>query len=75
MCAKLGRTPFAEVGPVTAGANLGWNVWEGSYRFGGGRQGVITDLPRNDPKVTYPIVEWDQLESGSQVCTRGSSPE
>ena len=22
-----------EIGPVTAGANLGWNDWEGSYRY------------------------------------------
>jgi hypothetical protein len=58
----IGQNTVEEVSPVSAGANLGWNVWEGSYRFGGGRQGVISDLPRNDPKVTYPIVEWDQLD-------------
>jgi hypothetical protein len=60
----IGQNTVAEVSPVTAGANLGWNVWEGSYRFGGGPQGVITDLPRKAPKVTYPIVEWDQLDPG-----------
>jgi glucose/arabinose dehydrogenase len=63
----IGQNTVAEVSPVTAGANLGWNVWEGSDRFGGGRQGVITDLPRNDPKVTYPIVEWDQTRSRPAV--------
>jgi hypothetical protein len=47
---------------VTAGANLGWNTWEGSYRFVS-RQAVRTDSVRADPKVTYPIVEWDQIDS------------
>ena len=58
----IGQNTVEEVSPVSAGANLGWNVWEGSYRFGGGRSGVATDQPRSDPKVTYPIVEWDQLD-------------
>ena len=58
----IGQNTVEEVSPVSAGANLGWNVWEGSFRFGGGRQGVITDLPRSDPKVTYPIAEFDQLD-------------
>ena len=26
------------------------------------RQAVSTESPRSDPKVTYPIVEWDQLD-------------
>ena len=46
----IGQNTVEEVSPVTAGANLGWNVWEGSYRFGGGRQGVITDLPQQRSK-------------------------
>lgn len=58
----IGQNTVEEVSPVSAGANLGWNVWEGSYRFGGGRQGVITELPRSDSQVTYPIVEFDQLD-------------
>ena len=29
----IGQNIVEEVSPVTAGANLGWNVWEGSYRF------------------------------------------
>ena len=58
----IGQNSVEEVSPITAGANLGWNVWEGSYKFAGGRQGVLTDLPRSDPKVTYPIAEWDQID-------------
>jgi glucose/arabinose dehydrogenase len=57
----IGQNIVEEVSPVTAGANLGWNTWEGSYRFVS-RQAVRTDSVRGDPKVTYPIVEWDQVD-------------
>jgi glucose/arabinose dehydrogenase len=57
----IGQNIVEEVSPVTAGANLGWNVWEGSYRFVG-RQAVSTEAPRSDSSVTYPIAEWDQLD-------------
>ena len=57
----IGQNIVEEVSPVTAGANLGWNVWEGSFRYMG-RQGVSTEAPRSDAKVTYPIVEWGQLD-------------
>jgi glucose/arabinose dehydrogenase len=57
----IGQNIVEEVSPVSAGANLGWNVWEGSYRFVS-RRAVMTDSSRSDPSVTYPIVEWDQLD-------------
>jgi Glucose / Sorbosone dehydrogenase len=57
----IGQNIVEEVSPVTAGANLGWNTWEGSYRYVSQRA-VITEAPRSDPKVTYPIVEWGQLD-------------
>ena len=57
----IGQNIVEEVSPVTAGANLGWNIWEGSFRFLG-RQAVSTENPRSDPRVTYPIVEWDQRD-------------
>jgi glucose/arabinose dehydrogenase len=57
----IGQNIVEEVSPISAGANLGWNIWEGSYRFIG-RQAVSTEAPRSDPKMTYPIVEWDQLD-------------
>ena len=57
----IGQNIVEEVSPVTAGANLGWNVWEGSYRYVSQRA-VITAAPRSDPAITYPIVEWDQLD-------------
>lgn len=57
----IGQNIVEKVSPVTAGANLGWSVWEGSYRFVSQRA-VATESPRSDPNVTYPIVEWDQLD-------------
>jgi glucose/arabinose dehydrogenase len=57
----IGQNIVEEVSPVTAGANLGWNTWEGSYRFVSSAA-VLLETPRSDPKVTYPIVEWHQLD-------------
>ena len=57
----IGQNIVEEVSPVTAGANLGWNVWEASFRYLG-RQGVSTEAPRSDPNMTWPIVEWAQLD-------------
>jgi glucose/arabinose dehydrogenase len=57
----IGQNIVEEVSPISAGANLGWNIWEGSYRFIS-RQAVSTESPRSDPKMTYPIVEWDQFD-------------
>lgn len=57
----IGQNIVEEVSPVTAGANLGWNLWEGSYRFVSTRA-VRTDSLRGDPSVTYPIAEWGQLD-------------
>lgn len=57
----IGQNVVEEVSPVTAGANLGWNLWEGSYRFASTRA-VRTDSVRGDPKVTYPIAEWGQID-------------
>ncbi len=57
----IGQNIVEEVSPVTAGANLGWNTWEGSFKFVG-RQAVMLEGQRSDPKVTYPIVEWGQTD-------------
>ena len=56
----IGQNTVEEVSPVRAGANLGWNVWEGSYRYV--PRAVMIDAPRSDPTVTYPIVEWGQVD-------------
>ena len=68
----IGQNIVEEVSPVTAGANLGWNVWEGSFRFVSQRA-VITESPRSDPAVTYPIVEWGQLDPILQPNNQSAS--
>jgi hypothetical protein len=57
----IGQNTVEEISPVTSGANLGWNVWEGSFRYLG-RNGVDPENPRSDREVTYPIVEYGQLD-------------
>ena len=57
--ADIGQNIVEEVSIITAGANLGWNDWEGSYRYIS-REAVNLTGPRADPKVTYPIVEYGQ---------------
>jgi hypothetical protein len=56
----IGQNTVEEISLVKPGANLGWNEWEGSFRFL--RQGVSTESPRSDPKVTYPVAEWGQID-------------
>ncbi|MGE4056390.1 MAG: sorbosone dehydrogenase family protein, partial [Vicinamibacterales bacterium] len=57
----IGQNTVEEISEVTAGADLGWNTWEASYKFVS-REGVDMSNPRSDPNVTYPIAEWDQLD-------------
>ena len=59
--ADIGQNIVEEVDLVTPGANLGWNIWEGSYKFLS-RDGVDRASPRSDAAVTYPIVEYGQLD-------------
>ncbi len=59
--ADIGQNIVEEVTLVPKGANLGWNVWEGSYRFVS-RQAVMAEGRRADPKVTYPLVEYGQID-------------
>jgi hypothetical protein len=57
----IGQNIVEEISPVTAGANLGWNIWEGSFRFIS-RSEVSLENPRGDPKMTYPVVEYGQID-------------
>jgi hypothetical protein len=59
--ADIGQNIVEEIGLVPAGGNLGWNDWEGSFRFIS-RQAVSVENPRSDPKVTYPIAEYGQID-------------
>jgi hypothetical protein len=58
--ADIGQNAVEEISPVTAGANLGWNLWEGSFRFS--RAGVDTAGARSDSAITYPIAEYDHRD-------------
>ena len=67
----IGQNIVEEVGLVTAGANLGWNIWEGSFKYAG-RSGVDTVAARSDPKMLYPTVEYahgDSLLQGQAAIT------
>ncbi len=59
--ADIGQNTVEEVSIVTSGANLGWNNWEGSYTYLG-RGGVGIDKPRGDAGLTYPVVEYAQID-------------
>jgi glucose/arabinose dehydrogenase len=58
--ADIGQNTIEEVSPVTAGANLGWNKWEGSYLYG--RGGVDMSNPRGEPGLTWPVAEFDHRD-------------
>ena len=55
--ADIGQGIIEEISLVTRGANLGWNTWEGSFRFIGRREVSLTD-PRGETGFTYPVAEW-----------------
>ncbi len=57
--ADIGQNVVEELSPVTPGANLGWNAWEGSFPFIS-REGVNLSNQRGDARVTYPVVEYAQ---------------
>ncbi len=57
LVADIGQNQVEEISPVTAGANLGWVKWEGSYRYVAGR--VDLTSPRSEAGLTWPLVEYD----------------
>jgi hypothetical protein len=59
--ADIGQNIVEEVSLVTAGANLGWNDWEGSFRFLSRRAVSLVD-PRGEPGLIYPVVEYGHLD-------------
>ncbi|MCB1671513.1 MAG: PQQ-dependent sugar dehydrogenase [Gammaproteobacteria bacterium] len=60
LLADIGQNQVEEISPVTAGANLGWNLWEGSFRYVD-RQ-VSLDSPRSAPGLTWPVAEYDHRD-------------
>ena len=57
----IGQNIVEEISLVTAGANLGWNDWEGSFGFIS-RAEVSLANQRGDPRVTYPLAEYDHVD-------------
>ena len=57
----IGQNIVEEISLVTAGANFGWNDWEGSFGFISRTEVSLTDQ-RGDPRVTYPVAEYDHLD-------------
>jgi hypothetical protein len=57
----IGQNIVEELSLVTAGADLGWSSWEGSFRFVS-REAVDLADARSEPEITYPIAEYGQLD-------------
>ncbi len=58
--ADIGQNIVEEISPVSAGANLGWNRWEGSYKYVN-RQ-VDPANPRSEAGMTWPVAEYDHTD-------------
>jgi hypothetical protein len=58
--ADIGQGVVEEVSEVTAGANLGWNKWEGSYSYVGRLEVGNT---QREPGLVYPVVEYGHLDA------------
>ena len=59
--ADIGQNIVEEISPVTAGANLGWNKWEASFKYVS-RQQIDMTSPRSEAGMTWPIVEFDHKD-------------
>jgi hypothetical protein len=55
--ADIGQNIVEEISLVTSGANLGWNDWEGSFKFISREEVSLSDS-RGDASLTYPVVEF-----------------
>jgi hypothetical protein len=58
--ADIGQNIVEKISLVTAGANLGWNRWEGSFTYGPREVGLANQ--RGDPTVTFPVAEFDHTD-------------
>ena len=59
--ADIGQNIVEEISLVPRGGNLGWNDWEGSFRFISRREVSLVD-PRGEAGLSYPVVEYGQLD-------------
>jgi glucose/arabinose dehydrogenase len=70
--ADIGQNLVEKVSLVPRGGNLGWNDWEGSFRYID-RTAVRLENPRSDPAITYPVVEYGRTDPlmGNRVAVTG----
>lgn len=66
--ADIGQNIVEEISPVTAGADLGWNDWEGSFAFVKGS--ISLENPRGDKRLTYPVAEYGHSDP---ILQRGAA--
>ena len=59
--ADIGQDFVEELNLVTAGANLGWNDWEGSFRYVSRQEVSVVDQ-RGDANITFPVAEYDHSD-------------
>jgi hypothetical protein len=62
MTSDIGQVAIEKISLVGAGDNLGWNDWEGSFAFAGTVEGVDETQVRSDPRIRYPIAEYDHID-------------
>jgi hypothetical protein len=60
LLADIGQNQIEEITPVIAGGNLGWNTWEGSYRYVNFQ--VSLDDPQGETGLVWPIAEYDHAD-------------
>jgi hypothetical protein len=61
LVADIGQSVVEKLSRVPAGADLGWNTWEGSYRYASQTR-VDMANPRAEPWITYPVAEFDHQD-------------
>ena len=59
--ADIGQNTVEELSLAPPGADLGWNTWEGSFRFIG-REGVDPAGAQSERGLSYPVAEWGQID-------------
>ena len=61
LMADIGQSVVETLNRVPAGADLGWNTWEGSFRYASQTRVELAG-PRGEPWITYPVAEYDQQD-------------
>jgi hypothetical protein len=62
LVADIGQNQVEEISPVTAGANLGWVKWEGSYKYNAPNRQVDMSSPRSEAGLIWPLAEYDHKD-------------